>query len=176
MPFLIYQEGKIKVEVSNCKGEYIMDCVIRKAELDDYEQVLKIMNQAQQLHVEWRPDIYKRNDSLLSREIFGKKVDDETFFVAEMSNIVVGIMELVYRHIETPAHVTRNVIFIDVMAIDEANRRKGVGHLLFEKVKELKEILHYDGIELQVNAKNKAAYEMYSKYGFTEKSISMELL
>lgn len=61
MPFLIYQEGKIKVEVSNCKGEYIMDCVIRKAELDDYEQVLKIMNQAQQLHVEWRPDIYKRN-------------------------------------------------------------------------------------------------------------------
>lgn len=32
------------------------------------------------------------------------------------------------------------------------------------------------GIELQVNAKNKAAYEMYCNYGFTEKSINMELL
>jgi len=27
-----------------------------------------------------------------------------------------------------------------------------------------------------VNAKNKAAYEMYCNYGFTEKSINMELL
>ena len=44
------------------------------------------------------------------------------------------------------------------------------------KVKEIKEQKGYDGIELQVNAKNKAAYEMYSKYGFTEKSINMELL
>ena len=30
--------------------------------------------------------------------------------------------------------------------------------------------------ELQVNAKNVAAYEMYKKCGFTEKSINMELL
>lgn len=33
-----------------------------------------------------------------------------------------------------------------------------------------------DAIELQVNAKNTAAYEMYRKYGFTEKSINLELL
>ena len=43
-------------------------------------------------------------------------------------------------------------------------------------IRELKEETHADGIELQVNARNKAAYEMYSHYGFTEKSINMELL
>lgn len=32
----------------------------------------------------------------------------------------------------------------------------------------------YDAIELQVNAKNRLAYEMYKNYGFTEKSINME--
>ena len=46
----------------------------------------------------------------------------------------------------------------------------------FEKVKETKAKKNLDGIELQVNAKNKAAYEMYCNYGFTEKSINMELL
>ena len=46
----------------------------------------------------------------------------------------------------------------------------------FEKVKEIKAKKNLDGIELQVNAKNKAAYEMYRSYGFTEKSIHMELL
>lgn len=34
----------------------------------------------------------------------------------------------------------------------------------------------YDGLELQVNAKNSAAKVMYESYGFTEKSINMELL
>ena len=38
----------------------------------------------------------------------------------------------------------------------------------FEKVKEIKAEKNLDGIELQVNAKNKAAYEMYCNYGFTE--------
>lgn len=37
-------------------------------------------------------------------------------------------------------------------------------------------VAEYDGIELQVNAKNKAAYKIYSDYGFTNKSINMELL
>ena len=45
-----------------------------------------------------------------------------------------------------------------------------------EFLKNLKKEKNLDGIELQVNARNSAAYEMYKKYGFTEKSINMELL
>ena len=41
---------------------------------------------------------------------------------------------------------------------------------------EIKAEKNLDGIELQVNARNSAAYEMYRKYGFTQKSINMELL
>ena len=47
---------------------------------------------------------------------------------------------------------------------------------VFDFIKELKKAKNLDGIELQVNAKNYAAYEMYKKCGFTEKSINMELL
>ena len=69
-----------------------------------------------------------------------------------------------------------DIVFIDTMAVDEPYRGMGVGHLFFEKVKEIKAKKRLDGIELQVNAKNQAAYEMYCNYGFTEKSINMELL
>lgn len=89
---------------------------------------------------------------------------------------MIGILELIFRHIESPAQVTRDIVFIDTMAVDEPYRGMGVGHLFFEKVKEIKAEKNLDGIELQVNAKNKAAYEMYCNYGFTEKSIHMELL
>ena len=62
------------------------------------------------------------------------------------------------------------------MAVDEKYRGLGVGHKMFEFLKVMKIEKNMDGIELQVNAKNIAAYEMYRKYGFTEKSINMELL
>ena len=153
-----------------------MNCVIRNANTNDFEAVARIMNQVQQMHVEWRPDIYKPNENLIPRDIFEKIVAGDTFYVAEADGLVVGILEVVFRHIETPSHVTRDIIFIDSMAVDEAYRGMGIGHLFFDKLKEIKAEKKLDGIELQVNAKNKAAYEMYLKCGFTEKSINMELL
>ncbi len=113
--------------------------------------------------------IHKDLKNFYSRDA-GKDIKDVVDFVEEK------FMEIIFRHIETPAHITRDVIVIDSMAVDEKYRGMGIGHLFFEKVKRIKEQKHCDGIELVVNSKNKAAYEMYSKCGFTVKSINMELL
>ena len=154
-----------------------MDIKMRTASINDYESVIKIISQVQDMHVEWRPDIYKYNNNLIPKEAFEEIVETNTFFVAENENEkIVGVLEIVFRHIETPAHVTRDIIFIDTMAVDEKYRGLGVGHQMFEFLRVLKIEKNMDGIELQVNAKNRAAYEMYQKYGFTEKSINMELL
>lgn len=154
-----------------------MNIQIRPVVISDYEAVMHIMLQVQDMHVHWRPDIYKHNDNLISKDIFELIVGDGKIFAAENDNKdIVGILEIVFRHIESPSHVTRNIIFVESMAIDEKYRGQGVGHKMFDFLKEMKLEKGYDGIELQVNAKNYAAYEMYRKYGFTEKSINMELL
>lgn len=153
-----------------------MDFTVRKAMMKDYESVVQIMNQVQQMHIDWRPDIYKLNNSIIPIDIFAKNIENDSFYVAETDETVVGIMEIIFRHIENPSHIKRDIIFIDSMAVDEKYRGLGIGHLFFEKVKQIKAQKHCDGIELQVNSKNKAAYEMYSQYGFTVKSINMELL
>lgn len=152
------------------------DILIRNAKSDDYERVEAIMKQVQRLHVDWRPDIYKQGGTVLPPGVFEEAVGEQTFFVAEYKGRVAGILFIMYRHIENDNQVTRDVIFVDSMAVDEADRGKGIGHAFFDFLKELKEQKGYDGIELQVNAKNKAAYQMYVKYGFTEKSVNMELL
>lgn len=153
-----------------------MDILVRNAVLSDFQAVRRIMNQVQEMHVAWRPDIYKSNDDLITEEVFELMIGSGNLFVAETDGIVAGVLEVDYKHIERPSHVTRDVVFIDTMAVDSAFRGRGIGHRFFEKVKELKESSGSDGIELQVNARNHAAYEMYKKYGFTEKSINMELL
>ena len=152
-----------------------MEVIVRLPRLQDYERVSQLMDQVQQLHVEWRPDVYKPASPLITMDMFEAILKDGNWYVAEADGVVVGILELMKRHVESPAQVTKDVLFISTMAIDEKYRGKGIGHLFFEKVKQLKQEKGYDTIELQVNAKNRLAYEMYRKYGFTEKSINMEL-
>lgn len=149
---------------------------IRKSRLDEYEAVESIMKQVQQMHIDWRPDIYKYSGTVLPLEMYEQAVQDETFFVAEYEGMIAGILFIIYRHIENPVQVTRNIIFVDSMAVDEKYRGKGIGHAFFDFLKELRDQKGYDGIELQVNAKNEAACKIYSDYGFTTKSITMELL
>ena len=153
-----------------------MDIHIRTAKVEDYNAVEAIMKQVHKLHVGWRPDVYKQQETILPLDEFKQAIQEQAFFVAEGEGKVVGILELMYRHVETPVHVTKDITFIDSMAVDESYRKKGVGHAFFDFLKELKKEKGYDAIELQVNARNKAAYNMYRNYGFTEKSINMELL
>ena len=153
-----------------------MNIHIRNATMDDYQTVEMIMQQVQQMHIDWRPDIYKHSETVLPMKVYGQAVRDQAFFVAEYEERVSGILFIQYCHIEIQNQVTRDIIYIDSMAVDENYRGKGIGHAFFEFLKELKAQKGYDRIELQVNARNKAAYKMYADYGFTDKSINMELL
>ena len=140
-----------------------MNIVVRKAEIEDFEDFSRIMNQVQELHVKWRPDIYRTNKEPVPFERYRESLVEDTYYVGEADGKVVGVLGLITRHIETPAHVTRDVLFIDSMAVDEPYRGMGVGHAFFEKVKEIAHKKNCQGIELQVNARNKQAYEMYEK-------------
>ena len=99
---------------------------IRNAKPEEYGAVEAIMKQVQQMHIDWRPDIYRYSDTVLPADVFEQAVKDETFFVAEYEGIVAGILFIMYRHIEGPNQVARSVIFIDSMAVDENYRGKGM--------------------------------------------------
>ena len=57
-----------------------MDICIRWAETGDYDSVESIMKQVQQLHIDWRPDIYKTADPVYSRELFCGSGETKTYF------------------------------------------------------------------------------------------------
>lgn len=149
---------------------------IRYAEPNDYSEVEMIMQQVQEMHINWRPDIYKRGDVVLPPEIFDEAVQNKELILAENADKIIGLLLFMIRHIENNNQVTRDVLYIDSMAVAEGCRGQGVGHSLFEFVKQIRQQRNLDGIELAVNAKNLKAKAMYEKYGFTEKSINMELL
>lgn len=153
-----------------------MELFVRKAEASDYHQVKDILSQVQKMHVLWRPDIYKPVQCVMSEDAYLSLVENDLAFVADFGGRAVGFMEIMYRHVENPIQCTRDVLYIDTMAVDEQFRGMGIGHQFFETAKQIKKDKQLDGIELQVNGKNNAAREMYEKCGFTVKTYFMELL
>ncbi|NMD38491.1 MAG: hypothetical protein GYA87_07420 [Christensenellaceae bacterium] len=77
-----------------------MDIKVEEAFIDDYDMVVKIMNQVQQMHVEWRPDIYKPNKNLISIAEFKEAILSNTFYVAEIEEKVVGILGIRFIHVD----------------------------------------------------------------------------
>ena len=150
--------------------------LIRYAATEDYKSAEEIMKQVHKLHVDLSPDTYKPVDTVLPYEKFQKAVEQQTFVVAEYDRNVVGILSYWFRHIEADNQLTRDVLFIDCIAVDEKYRGKGIGRALLDFAKNIVQEKHLDGFELQVNAKNTNARKMYESYGFVEKSINMELL
>ncbi len=86
----------------------------------------------------------------------------------------MGLLICLVRHISGGPVRERDVLFVDSMAVEERYRGRGIGRRLFDTVLQLCREQEYDGLELQVNARNTKARDMYEKYGFTEKSVNME--
>lgn len=154
-----------------------MEITIRIANKTDYLQVEKIMKQVQAMHTIWRPDIYKNSEPILPEDQFLDHIKKEQLLVAiDKNNQIVGILIYVTKMISGGPMIARRVLYIDSMGVDEKYRGKGIGHRLLDYIKLIYQQQHYDGIELNVNAKNQAARQMYAQNGFTEKNITMELI
>lgn len=152
-----------------------MELQIRAAQTADYPQIEAIYQQVQQLHVDLRPDIYKPVAVALPEEELARGIAEKTFYVAEADSAVRGILSFLVRPVRGAHQVARDVLFIDTMAVDAAYRNSGIGRAFFDFLKQVRRERKLDGIELQVNARNTAAMEMYLHCGFVPKSVNMEL-
>lgn len=149
--------------------------MIRKAQMEDYEQIEKIMLQVHRMHVTWRPDVYCDTEAVFSKSYFEELLNNDEILLYEEQNKVVGIAFYKDRIIHKDGvQVAKKTLFVDVIAVLEGYRGKGIGHALFDALKDIAKSKNFEGIELQVNAKNENAIKMYKGYGFTAKSINME--
>lgn len=151
-------------------------CLIRSAQTEDYESIERIMRQVHTLHVELRPDVYAPLEPAISFEEFQAAVDSQTLCIADMDGSCVGLVWFRFRNVGGEGRVSRIILFIETLAVDEAHRQCGVGRALLDHVRTLAQEAQCDGVELQVNARNDSARAFYAQCGFSEKSINLELL
>lgn len=152
-----------------------METAIRAALPQDYDQVERIMQQVNQLHVAWRPDVYRDAVPVMPKLHFMELIGRGAVLVCVCGEQIIGLISFSQRSISGGPSVSRKVLYIDSLAVLDGYRGMGVGHKLLDRVTQFAREEGFDTMELKVNARNEGAIRMYQNYGFRKESILMAL-
>lgn len=150
--------------------------MIRKMELEDYEEVKEIFYEVHNLHLKNRPDIYKDGDPL-PKEVFQDFLNnrEQLNYVYIINNKIVGVLiaNILYT-MENSIIKKRKICFIDSIGVRRENQHKGLGKELYNHLKNEISSKDIDAIELNVWNFNENAIKFYESLGMTIKNMRFE--
>jgi GNAT superfamily N-acetyltransferase len=140
----------------------------------DRSAVNCLARQVHEMHVQWRPDLYQMPEELFPEELYAELVKNRELYVAKLDGAVIGFALLRMRVSEGVGKVTRKIMLIDQVCVDEALRNHGIGTQMMEEVRILARAFGCTDLQLGVYPQNDAAVSFYQKCGFMIRSIDMQ--
>ena len=148
--------------------------MLQLAQNTDRASVNRLARQVHEMHVQWRPDIYQMPQELYSEERFLDAIKARELYVASVDSFVIGYASLRIRETGTPGLVTRKVMLIDELCVDESFRRQRLGTQMMMDIRALARAFGCSDIQLSVYPQNDEAVAFYQKMGFTIHNITMQ--
>jgi ribosomal protein S18 acetylase RimI-like enzyme len=151
---------------------------IRSLTLADFDAVNTIFMQMQNLHIKYRPDLYRKIEKPTTHKAWDYEASledgNKIMLGAETDGKIVGFCIIEIRQSESRALVLRTVAHINNIAVDENYRRKGIGKALYLEAVKLGKARGADSVDLKVFSFNESAIAFYKSLGMTEQSFTME--
>ena len=148
--------------------------MIELATKHDRLEINRLARQVHEMHVQWRPDLFTMPEELFPEELYAEMVKNRELYVAKMGGTVVGFALLRIRVSEGVGRVTRKIMLIDQICVDEALRNHGIGTQMMEEVRVLARAFGCTDLQLGVYPQNDEAVSFYQKCGFMIRSIDMQ--
>ena len=150
---------------------------VRKAIESDIPGILNLLVQVDMVHHNGRPDLFKgpatkyNNEEL--KEIIANPLTP--VFVCVEEDAVLGHAFCVHKQeINNSVLTDIKTLYIDDICVDEKNRRRNVGSMLYDYVLNYAKENNYYNITLNVWTCNPGAMKFYEKVGFLPQKIGME--
>ena len=140
----------------------------------DRFDINRLARQVHEMHVQWRPDLYNMPEELFPEELYDELVKNRELYVAKLDGAVIGFAWVRIRTAEGVGLVTRKVMLINQICVDEALRNHGIGTQMMEEVRVLARAFGCTDLQLGVYPQNDEAVSFYQKCGFMIRSIDMQ--
>ena len=148
--------------------------MIELANDKDRAAVNHLARQIHQLHINWRPDIYRMPEELFPEERFAELIAKRELYVAKVGGTVVGYAMVTIRDQDLPELMKRKVFHIQQFCVDEEFRNHGIGTQMMEELRVLARAFGCTDLQLNVYPENDAAVSFYQKCGFMIQNINMQ--
>lgn len=149
--------------------------MLELARESDWEAVNRLSVQIHDLHAAWRPDIYYRSEEPYPRDAFLEDIRNRLVYVALLGGTVVGYVVLAVMEKEGPGTVTKKLMRLDSICVDEALRGQGIGKAMVMDVRALARAFGCRELILGVHPENDGAVSFYQKCGFRIRTINMDM-
>ena len=156
-----------------------MNVTIRKASIDDYEDLCIIYEELDEYHRDNHPELFVKPDGpSRAKEYLTEIIEDDskTIFVAESESKVLGFAECyILKSSSFPVIKKREWVQLDNIAVKRGYQNHHIGSLLLNKVFEWTKSKEINRIELKVYAFNSNAASFYASKGFKDLNKTMYL-
>ena len=151
---------------------------IRKATIDDINELARLNSEVQSLHVDIEPDVFCDVGEADLREFFQNRLAQADFrtFIAEDEGYPVGYMSV--RVARRPGHLfvkKREAVTIDQICATKHCRQKGVGKALVQVAHDLAAQEGIERVELDVWCANDGAVAAFKAMGFEAYNLKMRM-
>lgn len=149
--------------------------MLELATIRDRDAVNALARQVHELHVSWRPDIFRMPEGdIYSEERFVEVIRARQLYVAKLNGFVVGYVLTSMKEKSLPTQVLRKVFLIDELCVDKSFRGHGIGTQIIEDVRALARAFGCTDLQLNVYPQNDDGVGFYQKCGFMIQNINMQ--
>ena len=142
---------------------------------EDWKRVNELAKQVQELHVQWRPDLFLSVENVINQEEFERFVEDKEIVVAKIKDKIVGYMMFDIKELIRTTMRYRKQLAIEAICVDEKCRGKGIGTALLEYAKKIGKENNCTDIYLTVNEENEGAIKLYERFWLKVKNIAYSM-
>lgn len=153
-----------------------MAITIEVAKEQDYIEVNHLVGQGHDDHVKGDDTVFREVESVMPEEYYRELLAQEqsTVLIAREESKIIGFAVIsIEVSPDFPSLVHRRFAYIHDFGIDRAEKRKGIGSMLFGACLNWAKEMHVDEVELNVWEFNEEAVAFYNKQSM--KTISRKM-
>ena len=151
---------------------------VRRAGVDDAAVIMSLGTSIQQMHHLERPDWFKPVNEIDAAEMYRNQLMDPavTIFIAEQDGVALGfVVAEVQVRPDSPLGWAQTTLYVEQIGVAPLQRRRGVGHELFNAVRELADHVSARRILLTTWEFNLDAHRFFEAEGFETEMRRMSM-